>query len=499
ACEDHPYRDYLVAFSVDSQRQAEAYRALLQGVPLMDLGPSARPLVTAMTTIDGADKSPGREAARRLTRGLDATSDDLAEILRTRAPEARPAVARQFLEVSPHSPQPVVALIENDWEGVKDKAATWEKQYAGSASVLAALGKKYASLKQYTDAERCLRAHVRLSPDRAGYQALAGVFKDQGNTDRWKETLDDYLKTEDSGLAHAGVRVELARHFMARKEFDKAKPYADAAAETAAAWAMLCAADVYEGLKDWETAEKWVRETAEHYETSRQTWLFWCVRTGKGDLAAARRLALERVELLRGTRDRNQLILSAACFILCEKPADAYEALHRQVTANPNDRLLAMQAALLADELGKTAERDELLAQVVKRSKAIEKKKADPKPADPKADPKTPPKPAAKKTPATDPETQAKLATLFKEIGELASLFIAALAPDAKPDLEAIAKAIEGVHADYRCEAQYLSGRFLELHGHPTQARKYYEACAETGGSRTPVVLGTFRLKAMKK
>src|SRR5262249_43557228 len=224
---------------------------------------------------------------------------------------------RQFLEVSPHSPQPIVALIEHDWDAVKDQASVWEKRYAGSASVLRALGNKQAALKQYADAERCLRGYVRLSPDRAGFQALAGVYKDQGNTDKWKETLDDYLKTEDSGLAHAQVRVELARHFMARKEFDKARPYADAAALTAAGWAMMCAAEVYEGLKDWETAEKWVRETAEHYETSRQSWLYWCVRTGKGDLAAARKLALERVELLRGTRDRNQLILSATCFVLC--------------------------------------------------------------------------------------------------------------------------------------------------------------------------------------
>lgn len=51
------------------------------------------------------------------------------------------------------------------------------------------------------------------------------------------------------------MRVDIARHFMGRKEWDKARPYADAAAQTYAGWAMLCAAECYEGLEDWDKAE----------------------------------------------------------------------------------------------------------------------------------------------------------------------------------------------------------------------------------------------------
>ena len=69
---------------------------------------------------------------------------------------------------------------------------------------------------------------------------LAANYKAQGDLTRWQETLDSFLKTAVTGLDHARVRVEIARHFMSRGEWQKAKPYADAAAESWAAFAMEC-------------------------------------------------------------------------------------------------------------------------------------------------------------------------------------------------------------------------------------------------------------------
>jgi tetratricopeptide (TPR) repeat protein len=489
AVADHPLRDFIVSYSVDPRRQPDAYRGLLQGAQLADLGPPAARFVTALQALDTADKAPGRAAARRLQLHRDRTADDLAEALSRRTPKDRPALAREFLEVSPYSPQPVVALIENDWAAVQGEAAEWEKRYAGSASVQAALGRKYVELKRPADAERCLRASARLSPDRATFQALAAIYKDRGDTARWQEALDDYLKTEDTGLAHAQVRVELARHFIRLKQFDKAKPYADAAAETAAAWAMLCAAEVAEGLKDYEGAEKWIRETAEHYNSSRHEWLFWCARTGKGDLDEARKLAVGWAELARGTRDVNQLLLSAATFALCDKPEEALQALQPVLGGASVDRRLGLFAALLADEVGKKKERDELLAKIVKQTDA------PPKPAEPAPKPKTP----APKAP--DPVTQAKAATMFKGCGELARLFAQALA--ASPggqgvDLKQVDEAIAAVDPEHQITVKYFAARYLELHGHPAGAKKLYGEVAAVGTRSVSVALAAYRLRNLK-
>ena len=64
----------------------------------------------------------------------------------------------------------------------------------------------------------------------------------------------------------------------------KAQPYAEAAAQTWAGWAMQCAVRCYEGMKDWERAELWVRRLSERYpDSSLRAWLNFCKRTGHGD------------------------------------------------------------------------------------------------------------------------------------------------------------------------------------------------------------------------
>ena len=129
-------------------------------------------------------------------------------------------MARELLRVSPFAPLAAAILIENDWwEDVEPKAAGWEKAFARHPTVQLALGQRYAKMKKYDDAERCLRATIELSPEYRAYQALADVYAARGRFDRWQETLDAYLKQEDIGLDHARVRVEIANALMARGDF----------------------------------------------------------------------------------------------------------------------------------------------------------------------------------------------------------------------------------------------------------------------------------------
>ena len=97
--------------------------------------------------------------------------------------------------------------------------------------------------RDYAAAERALSRYMELSPDLWAYQTLAANYKAQGKIDRWLETLEKFLNNvEDLGLDHAKVRVEIADYYMGLKQWDKAKPYAEAAAQTWAGWAMECAA-----------------------------------------------------------------------------------------------------------------------------------------------------------------------------------------------------------------------------------------------------------------
>ena len=187
-----------------------------------------------------------------------------------------------------------------------------QTRYAGNALVLAALGRKLGEHGHYDNAVRCVRASLKVCPDGALYVLLANMCTSRKDADGWLAALEEYLKTEDTGLGHAQVRMQIAQHFMKKKEWERAKPYADAAAASGAAWALRCAADCYEGLKDWETPERLMRSRSDRYDTCRADWFLWCVRTGHGDRQAAERLAADWIEEQRGSRDRGRLLYAMA-------------------------------------------------------------------------------------------------------------------------------------------------------------------------------------------
>ena len=111
--------------------------------------------------------------------------------------------------------------------------ADWEKEK--QPVVMRTLAARYRQTGQFEDAERCLRVYIEVAPTYEGYTDLAEVYKQQKKMDMWQETLEASLKIADVGLNHAGARVQLAQEFMRQKDYKKALPYAEAAAESFAA------------------------------------------------------------------------------------------------------------------------------------------------------------------------------------------------------------------------------------------------------------------------
>ena len=83
--------------------------------------------------------------------------------------------------------------------------------------------------------------------------------------------------------------MAIADDLMKSGRYAKAWPYAEAAAQTGAGWAMTCAQNCAEGLNKWEAAEQYARAWSKRYPGSMWTvWFVFCERTGHGDIAAAR-------------------------------------------------------------------------------------------------------------------------------------------------------------------------------------------------------------------
>src|SRR5262249_29119087 len=144
-----------------------------------------------------------------------------------------------------------------DIEEVTSKAVELEKRYDKSAVVQLALAKYFVKQKRFEDAIRCYQAAIGLDPAEGTFRSLAALYKSQENEEKWLATLEDYLKAEDFGLGHAQVQVEIADHFIAKDDWKTARPYADAAGQTWACWALLKAGECAEAMQDWTAAEQW--------------------------------------------------------------------------------------------------------------------------------------------------------------------------------------------------------------------------------------------------
>ena len=106
------------------------------------------------------------------------------------------------------------------------------------------------------DAAKWAKAAIDLNPDYSGHMLLAQIYWEQGHEDQWVATLEEFLNQPDYGLEHGWVCMQIARYYMARKNWDKATPYAEGAADTYSAWGLDVLASCYEGTQQWKEAEK---------------------------------------------------------------------------------------------------------------------------------------------------------------------------------------------------------------------------------------------------
>jgi tetratricopeptide (TPR) repeat protein len=355
----HRYHRFLETFAQAPRDAARSLTALLNELDTTELECTSVPLLKVIISRDAAR---GTRAWMSTMSHCDAVVRDVSQLI-----EAAPTTAevlkhaRALLEIDPRSAFAMLELVYFDWNANKDRVSAWLKLVGEAPPLLWALGKKSSDLKRYDDAAGYLRRFIRQSPDAAAFELLAATYKAVGDRKRWKETLDEFLDTvEDHGLDHARVRVQIANDFMEHQQWAEAQPYADAAAESWAQWAMLCAARCHEGLKDWGAAELWTRRAAERYPNS--TWSDWyrvCKRTGHGDIESARARAEAHLEAARGRPDLADPRTAAYFYWSTGALAKARDAMTQAAARDPLDSSLLLALALLADKLGDTARREE--------------------------------------------------------------------------------------------------------------------------------------------
>jgi HEAT repeat protein/tetratricopeptide (TPR) repeat protein len=432
---DHPIYLYLKLFArVDQAKNQEMMIALNVAVDwsVQDFTPTIR----LMGYLDRVEKDRGKNLIRA---HQDDTSRDLNTTINWSLGENRARWIQQLCRVSPHSVRGPVWMINEDWDNAQLNADAWER--TDNPDILAALARRYASMKdKRNEAERCLLKTIELAPDTWAFNALAGIYKERKQDDKWLATMEAFLKLPSLGLDHARAQVTIANHYKNKGELEKAVKYAEEAAQSGASFALQTASICNEAVKNFEKAEMYMRAISERYPEEGDKWFLWCQRWRKGDLKTAAELA-EKSMVQRGINSEQVLWIKSLNALWDRKwqaALNAYQGLLQRTKGSQH----LLFIALIAEEMKNTELRDASLKQIPGNLK------------------------------------EAKLAGFFQEAWK-----------EKKPklNLPAIDQILAAEAPDFRSNGNYLVGWFLEMQGQKDQAMVYYERCAN-GQSLRPYV-----------
>jgi tetratricopeptide (TPR) repeat protein len=357
------------------------------------------------------------------------------------------------VKLDPDTPIAIAASLFEDWKKAEPHMQEWEKTQAQQPDVLAALARKYHELKKDDDSTRCLKAYLKLSPDRWAFEMLADQYFARGDKVAWKATYDEALSKPDTNLDHSDYSISVANQLMREERWEEARPYAQNAADSGSSRGIACAVICDEGRKDWAGAEARLRRLVERYPNHHwNAWLLWCARTGRGNSRQAEQAAVRAIQSVGNPPHHDDLPAVGAYLIWAGKAREAFEA-HQQYYNRALDVIYGMSVVVLADDLKDQAARGAMMARL--------------------AEPLPPPGP--------------KFPFMLYGLAESKQAMVALAGPlnawlDGKlpaPDFAAIDEALRPFVPAARGSMDYFIGRLLANHGLPDDANRYLGRAAK--------------------
>ncbi len=338
---------------------AEEVRAFTEGFPHDNFDLSYFSLLGMATRGDPILKTPTVQLGEA---HLDPIYHDVGVLLDDLGSVGWGLSAMTLYRINPSSPYATAKMIEQQAPGMEEKVPSFLSEPGTDPMVLNAIANRARQAKDYPRAVAALERIGKESPSVRNCLELGDTYEKMNRPAEAEKAYEAGLALPDEGLAHAQMAVKIANSMMARDQFKKARPFAERAAQSYAAWAMICAIECYEGLGLWDDAIEWIERHRDRYGSDPFAYLRFCLRTGHGDRDKA--IAEAKALLPQIPDNFEALILRAEVAALTGDAAKAV-ALYKSGLRNLPDTAFADLADIaLSDQVGEKAERDQAIQRV---------------------------------------------------------------------------------------------------------------------------------------
>lgn len=277
---------------------------------------------------------------------------------------SRGKVAGNMASYDPHNPKRIALRLQYfnlDQEQVNKLVA----EYGHHPVVAHALADRMEREGKIEAAREYAELAATAAPERRTIERQARIELLLGHEDRWLKLMESILDLPDHGLDHARINEIVAKTYMNQDRYEEARPYAKAAADSWARWAMLTYTYCLTGLGEFEEAEQVIRRHDQRYAVN--DYFHWALWSGHGDRAPLLR------QLDADSRKRNQgsPTVHSIAKINARISAGEFEEAFKQVESrwgdadNPITSRELMQGLCLAQQLGLEKKRDAYLERLI--------------------------------------------------------------------------------------------------------------------------------------
>lgn len=375
----HPFKPFLQSFAWQQVVATEAFSEL-RFVPEQYWTPATYPILVRDRNISLPDEPLELIRTPTFTRNAGHVISELAYAIDYAVPEAEKQHWVPYLTaVSPHAPYTIKQELTYKWEQNKQRVPELLTKYADADLLIHAIAQQYLLRFDYPRAESVFQTMYNQKPTYEHIQPLIELARLQENAELELKLRREALKLANKrSLEEPRQQAALAKYFIRQKDYKQALSHAELAAESYSGWGLRIEAECHRLLGDLDSAQELRKQESLRYNTH-YDFHAWCRSQGlepPGPLQDLLKPALEYYSKVPLPDNRflvaDQLIygqLSEAGFylILENNPRAAmkvwnYSAEEYDFVA---EAFPAVMAALLADELGLTKERDDYLSKAI--------------------------------------------------------------------------------------------------------------------------------------